>query len=202
MRPPGNRWDPRFSHFRRIENTLDHNYVRTVFPVLTTRSLFDRFRNIDASRTHLSLGYVSWVMFGVFWYISSYLFTFYSTSSVFYSRHGVPFRNQEYAYTSEIMESYHDGYQLIGEDGEVLLDPDFDKMLPAGLPDLDGEVVRLCSRQETHGVPGKIRIMVRPEPEAAYQDVVTELDEAALIVQANPGCDVDVILVSNREAGE
>ncbi len=203
MRLPGNRWDPRFSHFRRIENALDHNYVPRVFPVLTTRRLSDRFRNIEASRTHFSLGYVSWIMFGVFWWAGLMLLICYiSTGAFFSSTSGVPFRNQEYAYTSEIMESYRAGAQLIGVNGVVLLDPDFDQALPAGLPDLDDEVARLCSRQEIHGVPGKIRIIVHPDPETPYQDVVTEIEAGYRAVHGNPGCDLDVILVSNREAGE
>ena len=204
---PGHRWDPRFSHFRRIENSLDHLYVRRVFPVLTTRSLSDRFRNIEASRSHFSLGYVSWLTFGVFWYISSYLFIFYATTSVFSTQHGLPIDQSPYAWTSDIVESHRNGYQLIGEDGTVLLDPDFDELLLVRIGSertiaaetLAEVVTRDCSRKETHGIPRRIRIMIHPDPGASYQDVVTVLEEAARIVQLNPDCDVGYGLVTNRK---
>lgn len=207
MRPRGRRWDPRFSHFRRIENSLDHLYLQRSYPVLRSGSLYDRFRNFEASRKYLSLGLVAWAALGVFWYLGITLVVFYGCTGVFPAQHGLPFRQTPYAFTPGLVESYRQGSQWIDPEGTVLLDPDFDELLliriredgsvdPAGLAEPGEQVARFCARKETHGTPQAVWILIHPDPGASYQDVVTMLERAAMTVETNPGCDLGFGLVT------
>lgn len=202
------RWDPRYSYYRDVENSLDMECYRRRFPGVRRLGLSARMSHIRASLHRKSLGYASWGAFAAFLRIGLLLFTFFAVTTV--SRHnspgiGIPLTLPVYRLTAEHVGYLEKGYPLVDGHGNTYLDPRFDRILtldlpapPAAFDRFGDDIDRLCDRARRTPIPRKLAVFIDPAEESTYADVVTALDAVALSLNDAPECPAQVHLVTDQ----
>ena len=169
-------------HFRRFDNSLDMLCYRRRFPAIAVRGLGDRFRQMSAARRYFSLGLVAWITFGVFWYVSRYLFAFYlCVGGVPTPPQGLDYQLLNYRICAEDLDAVRNGEILVDDEGQTVLDPHLDFIMIISLQS-DGKAeiarkVQECCFERGSVWPRRAIVLIDHGPKTSYQEVIDVVDQ-------------------------
>jgi hypothetical protein len=172
--------EARYEHFRRVENSLDMLCYQRRQPAIALRGLGDRLRHIATSRPYFSLGFVAWITFGVYWYVTRYLGLFYLIVGMPINGHGFDFNLPNYQITAGDLAALQSGVILVDDNGRTVIDPNLDYVLVINVErttreQIESELEGICFEAGSFW-PRERFILIEYGAGTTYHEMVEVLD--------------------------
>jgi biopolymer transport protein ExbD len=153
-------------------------------------SFAERIRSLPAHTAEIQLQYASWWMFLVLYLLARIWIAVYMTCFGFTASRGIPITLPPAALTSDAVVSFASGAPIEDEHGAVVLDPQRDclhvlDLLQDGTLLFNGKTIApsdlpdRLSLLHLSGSTANEYIVLRADPNAAYQQYVVVLDSVA-----------------------